>query len=170
MEFKNKLHSNSSIHSYNTRINSLLRLPSDKQKLIRKSYLCKSIELWNTVDVDIRNINSITVFKKKIKILLIENKIQLINCNFAMNLPYTTAFYIQRLLFIFFPLIFMFYLCVLMLLFHLLRTETYSNKGHKCLNYFYSISLCPIFCVQMLLFHLMRSETYSNKGHKSPFL
>ena len=75
MEFKNKLHSNSSIHSYNTRINSLLRLPSDKQKLIRKSYLCKSIELWNTVDVDIRNINSITVFKKKIKILLIENKI-----------------------------------------------------------------------------------------------
>ena len=75
MEFKNKLHSNSSIHSYNTRINSLLRLPSDKQKLIRKSYICKSIELWNTVDVDIRNINSITVFKKKIKILLIENKI-----------------------------------------------------------------------------------------------
>merc|ERR1712240_417447 len=75
MEFKNKLHTNSSIHSYNTRFNSLLRLPADKQKLIRKSYICKSIELWNTVDVDIRIINSVIVFKKKIKILLIENKI-----------------------------------------------------------------------------------------------
>ena len=34
MEFKNKLHVDSSIHSYNTRINTLLRLPSDSQKLI----------------------------------------------------------------------------------------------------------------------------------------
>ena len=36
LEFKNKLHVNSSIHSYNTRINTLLRLPSDKQTLYTK--------------------------------------------------------------------------------------------------------------------------------------
>ena len=75
MEFKNKLHVNSSIHSYNTRINTLLRLPSDKQTLIRKSYICKSIELWNAVNADNRNANSVVVFKKKIKLLLIENSI-----------------------------------------------------------------------------------------------
>ena len=75
LEFKNKLHVNSSIHSYNTRINTLLRLPSDKQTLIRKSYICKSIELWNAVNADNRNVNSVIVFKKKIKLLLIENSI-----------------------------------------------------------------------------------------------
>ena len=75
LEFKNKLHVNSSIHSYNTRINTLLRLPSDKQTLIRKSYICKSIELWNAVNADNRNANSVVVFKKKIKLLLIENDI-----------------------------------------------------------------------------------------------
>ena len=75
MEFKNKLHTNSSTRSYNTRINSILRLHSDKQKLIRKSYICKSIELWNTVNADNRNAISVVVFKKKIKLLLIENDI-----------------------------------------------------------------------------------------------
>ena len=75
LEFKNKLHVNSSIHSYNTRINTLLRLPSDKQTLIRKSYICKSIELWNAVNADNRNANSVVVLKKKIKLLLIENNI-----------------------------------------------------------------------------------------------
>ena len=34
-----------------------------------------------------------------------------------------------------------------MLLFHLLRSETYSNKGHKCLfYYFYFIILGQYFC------------------------
>ena len=70
-----EVHMNSSIHGYNTRINTLLRIPSDKQTLIRKSYICKSIELWNTVNADNRNAISVVVFKKKIKLLLIENDI-----------------------------------------------------------------------------------------------
>ena len=75
LEFKRKLHNNYSIHCYETRINNHLRLPLEKLKLCQKSYLYISIKLWNDVNKDIRNMNSIITFKKKVKILLIENKI-----------------------------------------------------------------------------------------------
>ena len=75
LEFKTKLLNNFSVHSYETRINNLLRLPFVRLKLCQKSYLYMSIKLWNNVNVDIRNLNSIIPFKKKVKILLISNKI-----------------------------------------------------------------------------------------------
>ena len=70
-EFKKKLQS--SIHSYETRNNNQLRVPLEKLKLCQKSYKYISIKLWNDVNEDIRNINFIITFKKKIKILLIES-------------------------------------------------------------------------------------------------
>ena len=76
-EFKNKIHKNSSIHSYNTRINNDFRPISGNLKLCQKSYLCMSIKLWNAADDNVKNLNSIFTFKKKIKTVLIENKISI---------------------------------------------------------------------------------------------
>ena len=73
-EFKKKLQTSSSIHSYETRNNNQLRVPLEKLKLCQKSYKYISIKLWNDVNEDIKNINSIITFKKKVKILLIESK------------------------------------------------------------------------------------------------
>ena len=70
-EFKKKLQRSS--HSYETRNNNQLRVPLEKLKLCQKSYKYISIKLWNDVNEDIRNINFIITFKKKIKILLIES-------------------------------------------------------------------------------------------------
>ena len=72
-EFKKKLQSCSSIHSHETRNNNQLRVPLEKLKLCQKSYKYIRIKLWNDLNEDIRNINSIITFKKKIKILLIES-------------------------------------------------------------------------------------------------
>ena len=75
LEFKRKLQKSSSIHSYKTRNNNLLRPPLEKLKRCQKSYLYVSIILWNTINDDIRNINTIITFKETVKSLIIGNKI-----------------------------------------------------------------------------------------------
>ena len=75
IEFKMKLQKNSSVHCYETRNNNLLRPPLERLKLCQKSYLYSSIVLWNSVNDDIKKLNSIITFKKMVKSLLIEVKI-----------------------------------------------------------------------------------------------
>ena len=66
---------NSMIHSHATRIHDLLRPPPQRLVICQRSYLYQSVNLWNSVDGNIRNYNCIISFKKIIKKLLIENRI-----------------------------------------------------------------------------------------------
>ena len=74
-EFKRKIHKNSSIHSYETRINDLYRPPKERLDLCQRSYLYQSVILWNTICMEIKYYNCIITFKKKVKALILENMI-----------------------------------------------------------------------------------------------
>ena len=73
--FKNQMLKNSMIHSHATRIHDLLRPPPQRLVICQRSYLYQSVNLWNSVDGNIRNYNCIISFKKIVKKLLIENRI-----------------------------------------------------------------------------------------------
>ena len=74
-EFKKKILKSSSIHSYGTRTNDLFRPPTERLKLCQRSYLYQSVILWNTISADTKIFNCIIIFKKKIKALLMINKL-----------------------------------------------------------------------------------------------
>ena len=74
-EFKKKILKSSSIHSYGTRTNDLFRPPRERLKLCQRSYLYQSVILWNTISTDTKILNCILIFKKKIKALLMINKL-----------------------------------------------------------------------------------------------
>ena len=68
----NNLHRN---HNYLTRHKRNLRLPEHNTRLFRQSFLCKSIEIWNDLlyepTIDLNNIFSLNIFKKRVKKYLI---------------------------------------------------------------------------------------------------
>ena len=74
-DFKKKIQKSSLIHSYKTRTNDLFRPPTERLELCKRSYLYQSVTLWNAVSVDIKRNNCIITFKKKVKALIMENKL-----------------------------------------------------------------------------------------------
>lgn len=74
-EFKSKIQKKISIHSYETRINDLFRPPTERLDLCQRSYLYQSVTLWNSICINIKSYNCIITFKKKVKVLILENKV-----------------------------------------------------------------------------------------------
>ena len=74
-DFKKKIQKSSSIHSYKTRTNDLFRPPTERLELCQRSYLYQSVTLWNIISADIKILNCIINFKKKVKALIMVNEL-----------------------------------------------------------------------------------------------
>ena len=71
-EFKTMIHRNSNYYSYNTRHQDLFRISQRiRLNICQRSFLNTGIVIWNSLDPDMKLINSISLFKSKMKILLI---------------------------------------------------------------------------------------------------
>ena len=57
-------------HTYNTRYRDLLRLFLAKTSKYQGSFSYKGAEVWNTLTSKLRNINSLPIFKKVLKLHL----------------------------------------------------------------------------------------------------
>ena len=62
--------SNSSIHNYNTRIKNNLHLPLCHTSSKQKTIVYQGPKLWNTLPMDVRSSQSLTVFRNRVKKLL----------------------------------------------------------------------------------------------------
>lgn len=57
------------------RNNHLYRIPQERLDVCRNSYLVQGLTLWNLLDGTVKSSTNLDIFKKKIKFLLLENKI-----------------------------------------------------------------------------------------------
>ena len=73
--FKEKIIQVSSVHSYSTRQNDQLRPPFERLQSCQNSFLYQSVVLWNKLNDNMKNYNSISIYKKKVKCLLIDNMV-----------------------------------------------------------------------------------------------
>ena len=63
---------NCSYHSYETRHRSLLNPSFGRLHICKKAYLSQSINLWNTLDVSLKESKSLHIFKSNVKHFLLE--------------------------------------------------------------------------------------------------
>ena len=71
--YRNKICQNLNVHTYNTRNNDNYRTNQEARlRIIQRSYLHNSINLWNSLDNWKNDHYSISSFKKKIKSHMIE--------------------------------------------------------------------------------------------------
>ena len=70
--FKNRLILTSQIHHYNTRNRSNLRTPYARLQICLNSFLIKGINIWNELPDNIRQANTMSYFKSKVKKLLLK--------------------------------------------------------------------------------------------------
>ena len=72
-QFKLKIQRNSYYYDYNTRNRNSLRISHIiRLRICQRSFLNTGIEIWNSLDYGIKSINSIPLFKSKIKKLLLQ--------------------------------------------------------------------------------------------------
>ena len=72
--FRNKILQNQSVHNHNTRDRDKYRLSYiTRLKICQQSFVFHGIMLWNQLACDFKNINSINIFKYKIKEYLLTN-------------------------------------------------------------------------------------------------
>ena len=72
-QFKVKIQRNSYYYDYNTRNRNSLRISHMiRIRICQRSFLNTGIEIWNSLDYGIKSINSIPLFKSKIKKLLLQ--------------------------------------------------------------------------------------------------
>ena len=72
--FKNRILQNQSVHNHNTRDRDKYRLSYiTRLKICHQSFVFHGIMLWNQLACDLKNINSINIFKYKIKEYLLIN-------------------------------------------------------------------------------------------------
>ena len=64
---KTKLCTRSNIHDRETRYKNNLDVPIFKTNSGQRSFKFRATKLWNDLDNKLKNINSFTVFKKKLK-------------------------------------------------------------------------------------------------------
>ena len=57
------------------RKNHLYRIPRERLDVCRNSYFVQGLTLWNLLDDTVKSSTNLDIFKKKIKFLLLENKI-----------------------------------------------------------------------------------------------
>ena len=74
-DFKNRFIKNSYFYSYSMRNNHLYRIPRERLDVCRNSYFVQGLTLWNLLDDTVKSSTNLDIFKKKIKFLLLENKI-----------------------------------------------------------------------------------------------
>ena len=74
-DFKNRFIKNSDFYSYSMRNNHLYRIPWERLDVCRNSYFVQGLTLWNLLDDTVKSSTNLDIFKKKIKFLLLENKI-----------------------------------------------------------------------------------------------
>ena len=71
-EFNTMIHRNSNYYDYNTRHRDLFRISQRiRLNICQRSFLNTGIDIWNSLDPDMKLINSISLFKSIMKILLI---------------------------------------------------------------------------------------------------
>ena len=63
---------NCSYHNYETRHRSLLNPSFGRLHICKKAYLSQSINLWNTLDVSLKESKSLHIFKSNVKHFLLE--------------------------------------------------------------------------------------------------
>ena len=73
---KNKILQNTATHSYATRHRELFYIPQEQLEICRKSFLNKGLSLWNDLDTEIKNQKTLKPFKRAIKDILIQNRIE----------------------------------------------------------------------------------------------
>ena len=70
--FKTMIHRNSNYYDYNTRHRNLFRISQRiRLRICQRSFLNTGINIWNSLDPEMKTINSIPLFKSKMKMLLI---------------------------------------------------------------------------------------------------
>ena len=72
-EFKSRLINCIRTHNYDTRDKGSLKPPVFRLEMCKHSYFYKGITLWNDLDQNIKNSLTIDVFKKSVKMLLLQN-------------------------------------------------------------------------------------------------
>ena len=71
-DFKTMIHRNSNYYDYNTRHRNLFRISQRiRLRICQRSFLNTGINIWNSLDPEMETINSIPLFKSKMKMLLI---------------------------------------------------------------------------------------------------
>ena len=72
-DYKFKIQRNSNYHDYNTRSRNLFRINKRvRLRMCQRSFLSKGIQIWNSLNYDIKQVNSLTFFKSLMKKHLIE--------------------------------------------------------------------------------------------------
>ena len=75
-QFKSRMAIGSQFHDHNTRGKEMLRLKCRARlRICQRSFLNNGVNMWNTLDSDIKKSNSVGYFKKMIK----HNLIKLLN-------------------------------------------------------------------------------------------
>ena len=71
-DFKTMIHRNSNYYDYNTRHRDLFRISQRiRLRICQRSFLKTGIDIWNSLGPEMKTINSIPLFKSKMKIFLI---------------------------------------------------------------------------------------------------
>ena len=70
-EFKERIQLNSNIHDHNTRKKTFRVSTKARLDICKKSFLYYGLHIWNILDSELKLLNSIGYFKKKLKLLLL---------------------------------------------------------------------------------------------------
>ena len=68
---------NSSVHGYNTRqLNNLHGVPYHRRVVTSRSIRVHGVNIWNSIPENLRNVNSLKIFRIKYKLILIDRNKQ----------------------------------------------------------------------------------------------